>query len=175
MSTFKEVRATSGLPTDSQARKEVPIATGFLAYFPRTVAAIARLSWLANEKHNPGEPVHWSREKSDDHADCAMRHFMQRGTMDTLEGEEVLHIVESAWRLLALAELELEERAAAKPRPGAYIKVTVRPGQSIASALREQTPEAGADTIASPANPRTVQFFNPETKKYQTWTLREDK
>lgn len=166
------------LPTNSKERKETPIATGVLDYFPRTVAALARLSWLANEKHNPGEPVHWAREKSNDHADCAMRHFMERGKMDTLEGEDVLHIVESAWRVLALAELELEERS--RPdritvRPGAFINANLRPGQNITDALREQTPEAGADTIASPANPRTVQFFNPVTKKYQTWTLAEDK
>lgn len=164
-------RESSGLPTNSEARKEIPIATGFLAYFPRAVAAIAQLSWLANEKHNPGEPLHWSREKSNDHADCAMRHFMQRGTMDTLEGEDVLHIVAAAWRVLALAELELEERAAAKP--GAVIKVKLKPGQSMAQALRTQTPEVEGSMGALTHHGKIVQFYNPLTRKYQTWTLKE--
>lgn len=182
MSSFRQPRDTSlkmaaSLPTDAQARKEVPIATGFMAYFPRAVAAIARLSWLANEKHNPGEPLHWSREKSSDHADCHMRHFMQRGTMDTLEGEEVLHIVESAWRVLALAELELEERAALNPLPGAAIKMNLKPGQSIGDVLRAQMPDGAEQAFMHPDTPKikVVQFYNPETKKYQTWTLNEDK
>ena len=93
------------LPTDSQARKEIPIASGVLDYFPDAIAAIAEVSKKGNDKHNPGEPLHWAREKSKDHADCIMRHFMERGTVDT-DGDR--HSAKGAWRYLAMLQLEIE-------------------------------------------------------------------
>jgi hypothetical protein len=66
---------------------------------------ISRLSLAANEQHNPGQPIHWAREKSTDHADCLMRHLLDRGTRDT-DGQ--LHTAKVAWRALAMAELHLE-------------------------------------------------------------------
>ncbi len=96
------------LPTDSQARKDLPIASGFMDYFPDAIAAVAELSRIANEKHNPGMPMHWSKDKSTDHADCLIRHFMQRGTWDTVEGVAVLHATEMAWRAMAILQLELD-------------------------------------------------------------------
>jgi hypothetical protein len=100
------------LPSNSGNRKKIPIATGVLAYFPKALAAIAELSYLGNEKHNPGEPLHWSRGKSNDHPDCLARHFMERGTMDAgWAPHKVLHSTEVAWRALAILEIELEEAA----------------------------------------------------------------
>ncbi len=96
------------LPTDNQARKDLPIATGFMDYFPDAMAAVAELSRIANEKHNPGMPMHWSKDKSTDHADCLIRHFMQRGTWDTVEGVAILHSTEMAWRAMAILQLEIE-------------------------------------------------------------------
>ena len=96
------------LPTDSEERKNVPMATGVIDYFPDALAAIAELSWTGNEKHNPGEPLHWSRGKSNDHPDCLMRHFVERGTIDT---DGLRHSVKVAWRALAILQLELEEAA----------------------------------------------------------------
>src|ERR1039457_3446934 len=96
-----------GLPTDSKARKDTPIASGVLDYFPLALAAVARLSLVANEKHTPGEPMHWAREKSTDHADCLIRHFMGRGGLDE-NGE--LHEVAMAWRALAMLQLAEETR-----------------------------------------------------------------
>lgn len=92
------------LPKDKAERKTIPIATGFLDYFPRAVAAVARCSWVGNQQHNPGEPLHWAREKSNDHADCLMRHFMQRGTLDD---DGMPHSAKVAWRAMALLEEEL--------------------------------------------------------------------
>lgn len=98
---------TSGttLPADSRQRKELPLATGCLDYFPNALAAVAELSVGGNQQHNPGEPLHWSRDKSADHADCIMRHLVERGTRDS---DGVLHSVKVAWRALALAQIELE-------------------------------------------------------------------
>lgn len=87
---------TDVLPTDSQERKTYPIYSGFLRYFPRAVAAVAHHSFINNEKHNPGEPLHWSRDKSSDHPDCILRHI--------IEGDWV----SVAWRALAKLEITLE-------------------------------------------------------------------
>lgn len=101
----------TNLPTDSAMRKEMPIATGVLDYFPDALGAVARLSVLGNEKHNPGEPLHWARGKSMDQPDCIMRHTAERNTIDTDDG--VLHDIKLAWRALANAQTVIEERIAA--------------------------------------------------------------
>lgn len=115
------------LPTDSKARKEIPMARGCLDYFPKALAAVAELSQKGNDKHNPGQELHWSREKSSDHADCIMRHLVDRGTVDEEDG--ILHDVKVAWRALAMAELALEKRAErtvaqkAARTPGSWVEV----------------------------------------------------
>ena len=98
------------LPTDSKARKDIPLARGCLDYFPLAIAAVAELSRAGNDKHNPGQPLHWSREKSSDHADCIMRHLVDRGKVDEEDG--FLHDAKVAWRALAMLQLALEARDA---------------------------------------------------------------
>lgn len=101
----------SKLPTDKNLRKNAPIARGVLDYFPKAMAAVAELSRIGNDQHNPGQPMHWAREKSTDHADCILRHMIDRGTIDT---DKVRHSTKVAWRALAQLEVELEEAEAAE-------------------------------------------------------------
>jgi hypothetical protein len=97
------------LPTDSQERKNAPLARGVLDYFPDALFAIARLSVLGNDKHNPGQPLHWAKEKSTDHADCVLRHMAERGKWDTESySEPVRHSTAAAWRALANLQTEIE-------------------------------------------------------------------
>lgn len=103
--TLKATVTTPILTTDKKARKEMPIARGVVDYFPRALAAVANVSFVANEQHNPGQPMHWSKGKSDDHADCIMRHLIERGATDD---DGLLHSAKLAWRALALLETELE-------------------------------------------------------------------
>lgn len=91
-------------------RKGEPLCLGVLDYFPDALSAVARLSKHANEIHNPGEPMHWSRGKSADHADCLLRHLRDRGQLDEETG--MSHTVAVAWRALALLQLELEAEGA---------------------------------------------------------------
>lgn len=109
-------KPTQMLSTDSAERKATPIMTGMVDYFPLACAAVARLSKKANEKHNPGQPVHWSRDKSTDHADCIVKHLVDRGTVDPELGE--LHEVAAAWRALALCEIAEEQRLGKPPSRG---------------------------------------------------------
>lgn len=93
------------LTTDKAARKQMPIARGVVDYFPRALAAVAHVSFKANEQHNPGEPMHWDKTKSTDHADCIARHLIERGAVDD---DGLRHSAKLAWRALALLETELE-------------------------------------------------------------------
>lgn len=93
------------LPPGREARKNIPLATGCIDYFPDALAAVAALSKIGNDQHNKGQPLHWSREKSNDHPDCLMRHFLDRGTLDD---DGVRHSAKVAWRALAILQLEIE-------------------------------------------------------------------
>lgn len=106
------------LPTTSAERKAVPIARGVLDYFPAALAAVARLSQAGNDKHNPGQPLHHSRGKSSDHADCIVRHLMDRGEIDP--EDKIRHSVKVAWRALAMLQEELEAAGEAPLARGAW-------------------------------------------------------
>ncbi len=105
------------LPTGSAERKAVPMVSGLLDYFPAALAAVAAVSRAGNEKHNPGQPLHHARGKSMDHADCIVRHLVDRGTIDTDDG--LRHSAKAAWRALALLQEELEREAGAPLPRGA--------------------------------------------------------
>lgn len=94
------------LPTESEIRKQLPITTGVLDYFPRAIAEVAKASYNGNLQHHANKPLHWDRTKSFDHADCISRHLIDRGKFDT---DGIRHSAKLAWRALALLELELEE------------------------------------------------------------------
>ena len=96
------------LPTDAQERKQIPITTGVLDYFPLAIAEVAKCSWAGNQQHHPDKLLHWDKTKSTDHADCIARHLVDRGKFDT-DGQR--HSAKLAWRALALLQLELEEES----------------------------------------------------------------
>ncbi len=96
------------LPTDAAARKQVPVYSGFVKYFPLAMAEVAQLSRIGNEQHNPGKPLHWDRSKSGDELDAAMRHLLEAGAMDV---DGVRHSTKLAWRAMANLEKELEGAA----------------------------------------------------------------
>lgn len=94
------------LPTDAKQRKDVPIYSGVLKYFPKALAAVAACSKAGNDQHDPGKPLHWDRSKSGDELDALTRHLMEAGTVDT---DGMRHSAKVAWRALANLEKELEK------------------------------------------------------------------
>lgn len=98
---------------DSQSRKQFPMATGFIDYFPDAMAAVSHIAWLGNEKHNPGQPLHHARGKSTDHPDCVVRHLSTRHDSDPAYHDDVLapvfHLAEAAWRAMALLQETMEK------------------------------------------------------------------
>lgn len=93
------------LSQDAAERKGTPITTGVLDYFPLAIAAVAQCSKAGNDQHNIGQPLHWAKEKSTDHADCIARHLIDRGSFDT---DGIRHSAKLAWRALAALQVELE-------------------------------------------------------------------
>jgi hypothetical protein len=94
------------LPSGAKKRKETPIATGVLDYFPKSMAEISRVSLAGNRQHfPPGTPLHWDRDKSVDDADALIRHFIERGTVDE---NGIRATARMAWRALAVLERELD-------------------------------------------------------------------
>lgn len=86
-------------------RKQRPLYSGVLLYFPDALLEVAYTSFIGNEQHNPGMPLHWDRAKSTDEADACVRHLLQAGALDT---DGVRHSAKAAWRCLALLQKEIE-------------------------------------------------------------------
>lgn len=97
--------AVTHVVTDAKARKALPVFSGFVKYFPDAMLAVAELSRIGNDQHNPGQPLHWAKEKSTDEHDALMRHLIDAGTIDT---DGVRHSTKVAWRAMAALQREIE-------------------------------------------------------------------
>jgi hypothetical protein len=93
-------------------RKEYPLYSGVIAYFRDALLRVAHVSYVGNQQHNPGEPLHWARGKSTDQLDCVARHLA------SCAGEEA-HKAAMAWRALADLQLYLEQKYNIMPPPNA--------------------------------------------------------
>jgi len=101
------------LPKNAGERKRIPLASGVLDYFTSALIEVAKVSFKGNEQHNAGQKLHWARGKSMDHADTMLRHFTERGTVDT---DGIRHTAKMCWRALALLQEELETAGAPMSR-----------------------------------------------------------
>jgi hypothetical protein len=90
---------------DAQSRKETPVFSGVLNYFPDAIREVARCSFVGNEQHNPGTPLHWDRSKSGDEKDALVRHLLEAGTIDS---DGIRHSAKVCWRALANLQKEIE-------------------------------------------------------------------
>lgn len=121
------------LPTDNTARKNTPLLTGCLAYFPAALAGVAQLSKRGSEKYNPGAPMHHDREHSRDHGNCLLRHLMDlQDWIAACERDGLASVPEYSagilaeadaicWRALALSQELHESYAGAPLAPGASL------------------------------------------------------
>jgi len=78
-----------------------------VSYFPDALAEIGEHCVRSNEKHNPGQPVHWSREKSNDHWGSWGRHMSNLGKIDPESGFP--HDTSALWRFLAINQIRIEK------------------------------------------------------------------
>tara|TARA_R110000824_G_scaffold21595_3_gene80514 strand:- start:1606 stop:1965 length:360 start_codon:yes stop_codon:yes gene_type:complete len=91
---------------DKQKRKQLPIYSGVLKYFPDALAEVSKVSRAGNEQHNPKQPLHWDRNKSTDELDALTRHLLEAGKIDT---DGIRHSAKIAWRALAHLQKEIEQ------------------------------------------------------------------
>ena len=95
--SLEPTHTASGLPTDAKERKAIPVYTGFINYFPKAIAAVAKISLVGGVQHGQtAETLHWDRSKSGDELDAMMRHILDG------DWEQV------AWRAMANLEKKLE-------------------------------------------------------------------
>lgn len=94
------------LPSDPKERKDLPLFSGLVKYFPDALAYVAKVSLAGNRQHHPDEPLHWDRGKSTDEHDALLRHLFEAGTTDS---DGLLHSGKVAWRALAALQKEIEQ------------------------------------------------------------------
>src|SRR5210317_541742 len=88
------------------SRKKYPVYTGLIKYFPDALLEVARCSYIGNQQHHPDKPLHWDKDKSNDHLDALVRHLVDAGTIDD---DGVRHSAKVAWRALANLQIEIEK------------------------------------------------------------------
>lgn len=101
-----ESPASTRVIPDDDKRDNYPLFDVLFGYFPAAMCELARWSKVGNEQHNPGEDLHWSREKSTDHRNKIMRHLMD---YDQRESNGFYEAVPMLWRCAALVQELLEK------------------------------------------------------------------
>ena len=88
-------------------RKQMPVYTGVLKYFPNALKYVSKVSLAGNDQHHPDKELHWDKSKSKDHLDALTRHLIDAGKIDD---DGLLHLGKVAWRALAALEDYLENK-----------------------------------------------------------------
>ena len=92
----------------AQLRKNTPVFSGCVAYFPLALKEIAKASVNGQAQHNPGKPLAWDRSKSGDELDAMMRHLIDHASGDEFDDDGIRHIVKCGWRILAFIQKTME-------------------------------------------------------------------
>ena len=103
---FNKPYVLQDLAENNLSRKDFPIYTGVVKYFPDALMELSRVSLSGNKQHHPDEPLHWDKNKSPDHLDALMRHLLEA---DDLDNDGILHLSKVAWRALAALQEKLEK------------------------------------------------------------------
>lgn len=93
--------------TKAQKRKQMPVYSGVLKYFPDALKEVSKASQAGNNQHHPDKPLHWDKTKSFDNEDALVRHLIDH-SKDPMDDDGVLHLTKVAWRALASLQIYLE-------------------------------------------------------------------
>lgn len=104
--TTADRTATGRIIPDDDSRENYPLFDVLVGYFPAAMCELSRWSKVGNEQHNPGEELHWAREKSTDHRNKILRHLMDYDQKDSNGFYEAIPLL---WRAAALAQELLEK------------------------------------------------------------------
>ena len=103
---LKDVEVKSEDVSEAQKRKETPVFSGVLKYFPNALKEVSKCSKAGNDQHHPDKPLHWDMSKSKDEYDALTRHLIDH-TIDPVDTDGILHLTKVAWRALAGLERHL--------------------------------------------------------------------
>lgn len=90
------------------SRKDIPVYSGVLTYFPNAIKYVSRVSKAGNEQHHPNKPLHWDKNKSTDEPDALVRHLIDH-SIEPVDEDGIYHLGKVAWRALAMLERFLED------------------------------------------------------------------
>ena len=93
---------------EAQKRKDTPVFSGVLKYFPNALKEVSKCSKAGNDQHHPDKPLHWDMNKSKDEYDALTRHLIDH-TIDPMDDDGILHLTKVAWRALAGLERYLTD------------------------------------------------------------------
>jgi len=162
--------AVNLLPTDPTERKQIPLASGVLDYFTSALIEVGEVSFKGNEQHNPGQPLHWARGKSMDHSDTMLRHFTERGTIDT---DGVRHSAKMCWRALAILQEEMEAAGSPIARGATFSEVKT----SVSALAMAIDAEGGIGIVKRESNRResyTLRVSVYNTKRIFLETIQKE-
>ena len=94
---------------EAQKRKDTPVFSGVLKYFPNAIKEVSKCSKAGNDQHHPDKPLHWDMSKSKDEYDALTRHLIDH-TIDPVDTDGILHLTKVAWRALAGLERHLTNK-----------------------------------------------------------------
>jgi hypothetical protein len=97
------------IKSKAQKRKDTPVFSGVLKYFPNALKEVAKASKAGNDQHHPDKPLHWDMDKSKDEYDALTRHLIDH-TVDPMDDDGILHLTKVAWRALAGLERHLTNK-----------------------------------------------------------------
>ena len=104
-----EVNNAEVVADKAQERKNIPVYSGFVKYFPNAMKEVAVCSRIANEQHHAGKPLHWDMDKSTDELDAMMRHLIDH-TSEPIDDDGIRHMTKVAWRAMAMLERVLTNK-----------------------------------------------------------------
>ena len=91
----------------NEERKDTPIFSGVLKYFPDALKEVAKCSFIGQQQHNPDKPLAWDHSKSGNEYDSLTRHLIDSSNED-YDIDGTLHKAKIAWRALAGLQKHLE-------------------------------------------------------------------
>ena len=94
---------------EAQKRKDTPVFSGVLKYFPNALKEVSKCSKAGNDQHHPDKPLHWDMNKSKDEYDALTRHLIDH-TINPMDTDGILHLTKVAWRALAGLERHLTNK-----------------------------------------------------------------
>ena len=95
--------------SEAQKRKDTPVFSGVLKYFPNALKEVSKCSKAGNDQHHPDKPLHWDMDKSKDEYDALTRHLIDH-TINPVDTDGILHLTKVAWRALAGLERHLTNK-----------------------------------------------------------------